>query len=519
MPYIPHTPESLIPRSDSRNPATTCKGITAAGKPCRRSIGASKASRNTGILAVVSVTGSDSEDSDTGAAAYFCWQHKDQAKRLAAANTAAPSGRDTKLYPLQERTSIDTLVQRLGVLDVEDAVESAQTQAPKRKRRERHSGSRGSGGREPGNRASSGSNPRRVSRPPTWDRVQGPLLEVPSDVMASEKRRTSQRPANNQPQSQRKKPGFWSSLFCCMGAVDDNYVEVVRHKRRTEKPEVSESTQYVSEAPMPQYPPRTRPAAISNNLPQCNPLGEKLVKPLNRRSSQSETYNLLSLIPKSLPPQTASSLLSELSKPISTHDDEGYIYIFWLTSEAAGPAPSSTASSLLAPPSRPEQGRQTSDILRKYSVKSSSDSDVQRARPSKQNTRIQDETEKKTILLKIGRASNVHRRMNEWTRQCGYELSLVRFYPYVSTSSPAPSPQTSPGVRRPSTSDQKNTVRKVPHAHRVERLIHLELSEQRVKKNCEACGKEHREWFEVEATREGVKKVDEVIRRWVGWAE
>lgn len=36
---------------------------------------------------------------------------------------------------------------------------------------------------------------------------------------------------------------------------------------------------------------------------------------------------------------------------------------------------------------------------------------------------------------------------------------------------------------------------------------------------CEKCGKEHREWFEVEANRDGLRAVDEVIRRWVGWAE
>jgi hypothetical protein len=53
----------------------------------------------------------------------------------------------------------------------------------------------------------------------------------------------------------------------------------------------------------------------------------------------------------------------------------------------------------------------------------------------------------------------------------------------------------------------------------VERLIHLELAAQRVVKKCDACGKDHREWFEVEASREGVKAVDEVIKRWVAWAE
>ena len=59
----------------------------------------------------------------------------------------------------------------------------------------------------------------------------------------------------------------------------------------------------------------------------------------------------------------------------------------------------------------------------------------------------------------------------------------------------------------------------MPHAHRVERLIHLELGEQRVVKKCDACGKEHREWFEVEASKEGVKKIDDVVKRWVDWAE
>jgi hypothetical protein len=62
-------------------------------------------------------------------------------------------------------------------------------------------------------------------------------------------------------------------------------------------------------------------------------------------------------------------------------------------------------------------------------------------------------------------------------------------------------------------------VRKVPHAHRVERLIHIELAEQRVMKKCDSCGSNHREWFEVEASREGVKRVDEVVKRWVDWAE
>jgi hypothetical protein len=63
--------------------------------------------------------------------------------------------------------------------------------------------------------------------------------------------------------------------------------------------------------------------------------------------------------------------------------------------------------------------------------------------------------------------------------------------------------------------------RKVPHVHRVERLIHLELGDVRVRDlgRCEECGKEHREWFEVSAEKQALKRVDECIRRWVEWAE
>jgi hypothetical protein len=136
---------------------------------------------------------------------------------------------------------------------------------------------------------------------------------------------------------------------------------------------------------------------------------------------------------------------------------------------------------------------------------------------------------KQTIMLKIGRANNVTRRMNEWQRQCGYALNLVRWYPYIpspGTPSPNPSPARDHGSslypdlsRPPASQRQSDVVRKVPYVKRVERLIHLELQEQRVKRECEACGKEHREWFEVEASQAGVKAVDDCVKRWVGWAE
>ncbi len=511
------TPESRIPRSDSRNPATTCKGITKSGRPCRRPIDA-KASEDDGVIAVVSVISDDSDDDEIGAAAYFCWQHKDQAERLAA---QASSGPATQLYPLKERNSIDTLVERLGVLDFAEPDETT------RKKNGRRQGRRTSGSRPP----------RRINRPATWDNVEGPLMSVPSDVMAARKRRESRPP---KPPPQRKKQSFWASLCC--GSADDEYTEVVRHKKRTdEKPVVEEDVQETPMQQVPQQSPRvrqdhrrqsaqaSRPSSSSrppptsrppSDQPARKPLGEKPTRPVNPTTrEESETARLLRYIPNTLPPQLASTLLAQLSKPISPHDEEGYIYIFWLTPESAGPAPSTAASTLLAPPTRAGQSRRTSDVMRQYSVKGG-----QPQRPNTARSPSGDANsppEKDTILLKIGRANNVHRRMNEWTRQCGYSLSLVRYYPYVSSSTPSPQPSPAQSRRQSNANSgpASDGVRKVPHAHRVERLIHLELADQRVIKQCDACGKSHKEWFEVEATKDGVKKVDEVVKRWVEWAE
>ncbi|KAE8851021.1 hypothetical protein HRS9122_01308 [Pyrenophora teres f. teres] len=406
--FTGRTPESLIPRSDSRNPATTCKGITKSGRPCRRPIDA-KASNDEGVIAVVSVVNDDSDDEEIGAAAYFCWQHKGQAEQLAAQTSSGPA---TQLYPLKERNSIDTLVERLGVLDVnEPGEEKEEAGARAKKKKER--------------RASASSRPpRRVNRPPTWDTVQGPLMSVPSDLMA--KRKDHPRPWK--PAAQRKK-------------------------------------QILTTTPL-QLP--TAYPAIPTNTPRTTPATPAPPPPLQQHPTTTSTSNSIPsnnttppLHPPHLPPNLASTLLAELSKPISPHDDAGYIYIFWLTPSAAGPAPASTASSLLAAPPGPGT-RRTSDVMRQFSVKG-----------DKQGDEKEDGGDKDpTILLKIGRANNVHRRMNEWSRQCGYSLSLVRYYPYIPSSSSNHTTSTT-------------TPRKVPHASRVERLIHLELAAHRVVQQCD----------------------------------
>ncbi|KAK2069135.1 hypothetical protein P8C59_003740 [Phyllachora maydis] len=167
-------------------------------------------------------------------------------------------------------------------------------------------------------------------------------------------------------------------------------------------------------------------------------------------STSSQTAQYLSLIPSTASPQTASLLMSELAKPMSRQDEAGYIYIFWLTpTTQAATAPIEAARSLLAPPTRPTSGqRRASDVFASFADGK--------------------------ILLKIGRATNVQRRLNEWQRQCGYKLSLMRYYPGIRVAD---------------------------------------------REKCAACGREHREWFEVEASRTAVGEVDEVVKRWVDWDE
>lgn len=476
MPFILHTPESLLPRSDSKNPATTCKGITSSGRPCRRALASSPRrfpSHSTidGVLAVL-----PSEDGHEGASAFFCFQHKDQAVSL----TSGDGVGETTLHTLNERTSIDTLVDRLGFVDIQDDGS---------KKQRRHGG---------GNRQQTSRPAKRGTLPRKWQNVQGPLLALPPE---------GEKPSRRDARSRKRKPPSFLSMLCCTSSPQEEAYAPLAPKPRPHTEKSSSHSPTITK--IPRQSPSSR-APIANKDPY---------RPSLPRDPPSQTQDLLSLIPKSLSPQTTSALLSELAKPVSEHDDDGYIYIFWLTPNDT-PSPDTTAvSSLLADPSKPgPRCRRASDIPASSSAGGA----------------------KAKILLKIGRASNVQRRMNEWTRQCGYALTLVRYYPYIPTStSPAPSPLPSPSHRSPphsspnhppprspkpplprsSPGQGQSTVHKVPHAHKIERLIHLELGEKRVRRGCKACGREHREWFEVEGTREGVRGVDEVVRRWVGWGE
>ncbi|KAI1371347.1 DUF1766-domain-containing protein [Hypoxylon crocopeplum] len=424
MPFIPNTPESLLGRADSKNPATTCRGITAGGRPCRRALnsspGSSPAAPRTNVNGL---RVDDPRDPDL-----YCWQHKDQANSSAR---SSPGPRTNVTPILESRESIETLIDRLGIVE-------AQRQ-----------------GRRP---------PHNTAKPPRH-----------GDNHRYEK--IAQSGKTNVTQPPKRKPKTKKVSFCCCFTITE--VEEERPVRPQPRPIQSAPAKPISSRPpLTQHlappPARPRPSSESSNRPS-NPL----------TSSQTSTY--LSLIPATASPQTASQLMAELAKPVSHQDEPGYIYIFWLTAESQpSTPPAEAAKSLLSPPRPDGRQRRTSDVLQTFAVKESKTGSS------------------KKILLKIGRASNVQRRLNEWTRQCGYNLSIIRYYPYIS-------------------SNQPSTPRKMPHSHKVERLIHLELAGAGLrvsdKANCDVCGKAHREWFEIDASKKGVAMVDEVVRRWSDWDE
>ncbi|KAF3396173.1 hypothetical protein F1880_006911 [Penicillium rolfsii] len=443
MPQISNTPESVLSRSDSRDPASTCRGITNQGRPCRRALASAttpspasapqkRAARN-GLPDMASL---------------YCWQHKDQAR---SSNTTS---QDT-ITPVKPRTSIDTLMDRLGVLEINDK--------PSRKK---------------------------------------PRKQRTSQSGSSEKRRPRR-------------------TFCCFEIADND---------QDHRPSAPVSRPVHARPSQGQWQrPSSRPQQI--RVPSNAQHGAALQTPTrpslpnnSHSSSSSHTPSLLSWIPKTLSPQTTSALLTELAKPFPNADDEGYIYIFWVTpqstaKDAQPPVPKDVASSILPATSH------TNDSLRPAAQPRSVSDSLRAARDLNALMTNPTSNSPGSIRLKIGRTSNVHRRLTEWTRQCSHDLTLIRYYPYTPTSASSSPARVPMSQQRASSNNNPATTllpgRKVPHVHRVERLIHLELANLRVRDlgRCDECGKEHREWFEVEATKEALRRVDECVRRWVSWGE
>ncbi|KOS22480.1 Meiotically up-regulated protein [Escovopsis weberi] len=180
------------------------------------------------------------------------------------------------------------------------------------------------------------------------------------------------------------------------------------------------------------------------------------------------------LIPRDLPHETIAKLEKEVAKGFSEADEPGYIYIFWLKrdGDAAPPVPIDAAS------------------VRAVMAGSGGGAN-----------HFSTDT---TLLIKIGRAVNVHKRMKEWTSQCGFSIELLRSYPHV------PSAEAEAGVE----------PRPTPHANKVENLVHKELTGMGMRapfEKCEACGARHQEWFRMDYTTDSIRKVDGVIRKWIEW--
>lgn len=89
------------------------------------------------------------------------------------------------------------------------------------------------------------------------------------------------------------------------------------------------------------------------------------------------------------------------------------------------------------------------------------------------------------ITLKIGRSKDVEARMRQWYNQCRHKIELLEQVPTVD-------------------------------AVLVERMLHLEFSEDRVYKQCQ-CGRTHKEWFDIDRT--GAKgRIHRALCRWIAFA-
>lgn len=523
MPYIPNTPESILPRSDSRNPATTCRGITLNGRPCRRGLNLSSLVANLG--GTPTKPGKlDSCPSEMPVEVFYCWQHKDQVPKehLWQQQHPPPIASATK------KSSIESLIERLegteldgrGTTDKKDH-SSKNAEIPISRVTPRNLR---------GNSISASVNtvPEKAKY-----RTFGCFGIMSMEEIRQEKR-YSQRVKIAQRTSSSPLPlGVQSAMI-----RQPNTLQPVDLRNRS-APVTPDKRRPVASSP---------PSFQQSLTPQChtpnrNPM--PMASPLSGRSSASkvpslshsspssmvsQTSQLLAYIPPHLSPETTALLLTELSKPISEADDEGYIYVCRLTPSitstisATPETPSPEMTPHLLPPTNPrdmqhQEYRHLSDAF----LGTKKDNPMMKTFPTNGPKEIN--SDMKVFRLKIGRTNNIYRRLNQWTRQCSYDITLIRYYP-SNTSSPSPSPSSSPTPRSARSRgldterDQEPSGKfMVPHVHRVERLIQIELADRRVKGQgrCSDCGKEHREWFEIKATMEELRLVDECVRRWVNW--
>jgi predicted Fe-S protein YdhL (DUF1289 family) len=90
-------------------------------------------------------------------------------------------------------------------------------------------------------------------------------------------------------------------------------------------------------------------------------------------------------------------------------------------------------------------------------------------------------------MIKVGRTVDLEQRLKQWNAQC----KMTHYYHQYS---------------------QDGEPSKIPHCQRIEKLLHIELSNYRKKRICDGCGRTHIEWFDISAER--AKKV---YRKWQDW--
>nr|POE78529.1 hypothetical protein CFP56_60761 [Quercus suber] len=305
-------PESLIDRNDSKNPSTTCRGITSSGRPCRRALAAAKASmlhaHENAALSVEPV-GAEGEFDVMS----YCWQHKEQANQRVVAEVKwqdmQSRRRDSKAArmqpPLQVRESIETLVERLGIM-------SGSIQDQGRRITCGYGAEQGGGGGGRGESRSSKDREKRGGEAEKHTRnhvrpAKGTMTQDFAGQPAMSQR--SESGTGSKPTSK----GFWAAL-CCVRDEED-YIEIVRHRKRTAKPPAITMGPPIpakSKADVPDLPCKyTTGMTISPEEALTGQIPKK---------ERFRTSELLSIIPDTLSPQTTSNLLVELSKPVSVHD-------------------------------------------------------------------------------------------------------------------------------------------------------------------------------------------------------
>ncbi|KAF9549237.1 hypothetical protein EC957_004537 [Mortierella hygrophila] len=129
-------------------------------------------------------------------------------------------------------------------------------------------------------------------------------------------------------------------------------------------------------------------------------------------------------------------------------------------------------------------------------------------------------------LFKVGRTDNVYRRMNEWSDKCGSPPILLEVFPEQGAL--APTDENDLAETSKPEDDNVITGFRCRYAHRLERLIHIELKPFHDKNHTCPCKTKHMEWFmipnqpglsEKQQLKQAWAQVRRVIVHWTNYME